>query len=66
MNEIVHEPTVSEFRRMAEQLGYEKVKHGHFYEHDDGKQHCSVCSAYKIGYKRFCSYCGAKMDGDEK
>lgn len=44
----------------------QEVKHGHFYEFDDGKQHCSSCGAYKIGYKRFCSYCGARMDGDKE
>lgn len=44
----------------------QEVRHGHFYKMDDGKQHCSSCGAYKIGYKRFCSYCGTRMDGDEK
>lgn len=48
----------------APTINAQEIEHGHYYEADDGKQHCSRCGAYKIGYKRFCSYCGAKMEDE--
>ena len=55
MSEITHKPTVSEFKRMAVQLGYEKVVHGQL-EDQYGKKYSN--------HRFVCPHCGAAMDGE--
>lgn len=44
----------------------DNVRYAHYYAHDDGAMRCSNCGASKIGYRNFCSYCGAKMLTEEQ
>lgn len=68
---IVHQPTKSEFKRMAMQLGYEPVRHGHWINPTviDGRAfnipHCSICNEVPCGvdeHTNYCPNCGAKMN----
>lgn len=56
--------TKSMFRRIAIQMGYEKIEYGHWIEryHWDFKYECSVCHCGCDVQKRFCGDCGAKMN----
>lgn len=77
--EIIHKPTVSEFRRMAAQLGYAPVVQGRWNGEGDGYAdgeividvwYCSRCG-YCIDdgtddpvlLPKYCPECGAKMEG---
>ena len=69
----IHEPTKSEFKRMAAQMGYEQVVHGRWIEKTAPARkiyfECSHCGAQENkhtairGY--YCWRCGAKMDGGD-
>ena len=72
----IHEPTKSEFKRMAVQMDYVPVVHGRWIDsrYDDCSEQfeivkCSQCNheAYAMAlYVRggnYCPNCGAKMDG---
>lgn len=69
----IHEPTKSEFKRMAVQMGYVQVVHGRWIEKTAPARkiyfECSHCGAQENkhtairGY--YCWRCGAKMDGGD-
>ena len=72
----VHEPTKSEFKHMAAQLGYEQVVHGRWIRpHWKNSDYCCDCSKCggeamhreyqwnKKGIYPICPNCGAKMGG---
>ena len=66
----IHEPTKSEFKRMAVQMGYAPEVHGEWLLRHIGAGHyweCSVCHTnpciYVTEHTKFCPNCGAKMDG---
>lgn len=68
----VHEPTKSEFKRMAVQMGYVPVVHGQWILRHIGAGHyweCSVCHTnpciYVTEHTKFCPNCGARMDEGE-
>lgn len=73
----IHEPTKSEFKRMAVQMGYVQVVHGQWIDKPTGRygqmqSWCSACGKHSgIGgiksnrHKPYCPNCGAKMDGGE-
>lgn len=66
----IHEPTKSEFKRMAVQMGYVQVVHGRWDIIGETKTRriCSKCRWDVPEYGKFYSYCpncGAKMDGAE-
>lgn len=74
----IHEPTKSEFKRMAAQMGYAPVRYGLWEGTADGYADgelvydmwaCSECGFDADGAEekpewKYCPYCGAKMDGD--
>lgn len=41
------------------------VVHGRWIHHDDGVVTCSECGNAESSEGRYCSYCGARMDGDD-
>lgn len=63
----IHEPTKSEFKRMAAQLGYEQVVRCKDCKHRMLSGYCKICwhsdGSYALD-NEFCSM-GAKMDGGE-
>ena len=68
----VHEPTKSEFKRMAVQMGYVPVVHGQWILRHIGAGHyweCSVCHTnpciYVTEHTKLCPNCGARMDEGE-
>lgn len=73
---IIHKPTTSEFKRIAIQLGYEPVVHGHWILHKPRRLNrnatykCSVCKKLRssyyndVGNWEYCP-CGAKMKGTD-
>lgn len=69
----LHEPTKSEFKRMAVQLGYAPVVHGNWVQRRTS-MYCTYCG---IGLKicngarnprsyNYCPNCGARMDAMEE
>ena len=48
----------------------EPVKHGHWIRNDNGTYSCSECYSWipdeQHYYARYCLFCGAKMDEEEK
>lgn len=67
---IIHKPTTSEFKRMAIQLGYEPVRHGHWVDGFDTDgvlidYDCSVCNMANDEKSDYCPNCGAKMKGTD-
>lgn len=68
----IHEPTKSEFKRMAAQMDYVPVVHGQWILRHIGAGHyweCSVCHTnpciYVTEHTKFCPNCGARMDEGE-
>lgn len=71
----IHQPTKSEFKRMAVQMDYAPVVHGRWIHTDlashwYGKDECSECTYHEydrsdLTHFRYCPNCGAKMDGGE-
>lgn len=75
----IHEPTKSEFKRMAVQMGYVQVVHGRWIigvDNDDFDVKCPKCGWNDIfevagiaaveriaKAMHYCLNCGAKMDG---
>lgn len=65
----IHEPTKSEFKRMAVQMGYVQVVHGQWVTHyrsgtPVAEGYVSTCCDMWNNHKRnYCPNCGAKMDG---
>lgn len=60
-------PTKSQFKRMAAQMDYAPVVHGQWIATHDDFYSCSLCM-YPIAVwaqKKYCPYCGAKMDGTD-
>lgn len=81
MDDIIHKPTRSEFKRMAAQLGYEQVVHGRWIPVENGAwAECSECGegydisdnggmpAFKLfcDCYKYCPNCGAKMQEVER
>ncbi|MCQ2088483.1 MAG: hypothetical protein MJZ37_10555 [Bacilli bacterium] len=65
---IVHQPTKSEFKRMAMQLGYEPIRHGHWDEGHEMMTCTNCCEQFDLYFKNdfnYCPNCGAKMDEKE-
>lgn len=76
---IIHEPTKSEFKRMAVQMGYAPVRYGEWVMDETtyagvsvANYKCSECGETNGTWlrvlptdklPRFCRWCGAKMDG---
>lgn len=64
--------TMSQFRRMAIQLGYEKTIHGIWTTNSDMPDTliCSICGCgydmWKHDSHDYCPHCGAKMDGGKE
>ena len=65
----IHEPTKSEFKRMAVQMDYAPVVHGRWIEQEKytfGTMYdCSICNNRILdnGHSwNYCPNCGAKMD----
>ena len=58
--EIIHQPTSSEFKRMAVQLGYVKQEKGEWIS-TSGYDKCSVCGGLELGQTKFCPHCGARL-----
>lgn len=72
----IHEPTKSEFKRMAAQMGYEPIVHGRWIGAPlcgNDNCRCSECGSWHnihanlLGeiMQKYCPYCGAKMDGSD-
>lgn len=77
----IHEPTKSEFKRMAVQMGYVPVVHGQWIigvDDDDFDVKCSKCEwtdIFKVAgiaaveriakTMHYCLNCGARMDGGD-
>lgn len=64
---IIHKPTKSEFRRMAIQMGYERIVHGHWVYDHWCEFKCSNCGGWSNsepyrGREKYCPNCGANMD----
>ena len=66
----IHEPTKSEFKRLAAQMGYVPVRYGEWVQRRSS-MYCTYCD---IGLKicngarnprsyNYCPNCGARMDG---
>lgn len=67
----IHEPTKSEFKRMAAQMDYAPVVHGRWETNSDMPDTliCSVCKCgfdmWKHDPHNYCPNCGARMDGGD-
>ena len=72
----IHEPTKSEFKRMAVQMGYVQVVHGRWIGAPlcgNDSCRCSECGSWHNIHanlrgetmQKYCPYCGAKMDGSD-
>lgn len=68
---IIRKPDKSEFRRMAIDLGYERVVHGHWITHNHNNPftiygECSQCGFEQSASDKYnyCPNCGAKMDNE--
>ena len=65
---IIHEPTKSEFKRMAVQMDYAPVVHGRWISNCVDSPAffvCDQCNTVWYNDTKFCHNCGARMDGAE-